>query len=117
MGQTTASGLSQSGSAPSSRSARLGSADAKWPRSAGQPTRAVPRGAWQHESKDWRSVFNQFETDIAAVEEKEFHPAFERSASSGRKPQMHLQADQRAVARIIDAAQAQLPGRQYEMRQ
>src|SRR5258708_23153355 len=66
------------------------------------------RGAWQHEAKIGDSVFNQFETDIAAVEEKEFHPAFERSASSGRKPQMHLQADQRAVARIIDAAQAQL---------
>src|SRR6266850_6161969 len=57
------------------------------------------RGAWQHEAKIGDSVFNQFETDIAAVEEKEFHPAFERSASSGRKPQMHLQADQRAVAR------------------
>jgi len=66
-------------------------------------------------TKQRYAVFDQFETDIAAIEEKEFYPALERAAGFGRKPQMHLQADQRAVARIVDAAQAQFPGCQHEM--
>ena len=47
---------------------------------AGQPdpSRAtVARG--RHEAKIGDAVFDQFETDIAAVEEKEFHPALERT--------------------------------------
>src|SRR5258705_8248661 len=83
----------------------------------GRPAGPEPghRGAWQHEAKIGDAVFDQFETDIAAVEEKEFPPALERAAGFRREPQMHLQADQRAVARIVDAAQAQFPGRQYEV--
>src|ERR1700733_937370 len=73
------------------------------------------RDAMQHEAKIDDAVFDQFEADIAVVKEKEFHPALERAAGFGRKPEMHLQANQRAVASVVDAPQAQLPGRQHEM--
>src|SRR6266478_654713 len=57
----------------------------------GRPAGPEPghRGAWQHEAKIADAVFDQFETDIAVVEEKEFHPALDRAAGFGRKPQMH----------------------------
>ena len=54
-GQTTASGLSHSGSAPSSRSARCGERRVRWSRSAGQPG-AEPRDQRRAASpgRDWR---------------------------------------------------------------
>src|SRR5258707_14641589 len=54
----------------------------------GRPAGPEPghRGAWQHETKIADAVFDQFETDIAVVEEKEFHPALDRAPGFGRKP-------------------------------
>src|SRR5258705_6513411 len=50
--------------------------------SQGRPAGPEPghRGAWQYEAKIADAVFDQFETDIAVVEEKEFHPVLDRAA-------------------------------------